>query len=328
MKREIGRITSFAPHTPVVVSSEELAPLTPSDVRVRVTHASLGASDQLARRGGYLFHPRPGFVAGYDFVGTLETSNAQAASLGFEPGARVTGILPSMGAHASLIAIDPSFLVAVPDTLSSADAAALPLDLVTARAAWSAAAVQAGGSIFVQGVTGAIGSLIAQHALAAGVAVAGTASARSQARAESLGVQSVDYHDAGWLARAAALAPDGYDALFLHLAGDEARALRASNGRIVRTAFAGRLGREKRDTLAGAIRCALRPSEQLCSVPLFVRKKPEAYRAMLTQQLHLVASGALTTHTALVIPFGEIDEAYATAASAPAGSKVVLALSE
>src|ERR1700694_2928687 len=78
---------------PEVLRLEEFAPgrRPGRTVRVRVTNSSVGSTDAMARSGGYLLQPRPGFVPGYDFVGVLETVNSAAARRRLRPGMRVTG---------------------------------------------------------------------------------------------------------------------------------------------------------------------------------------------------------------------------------------------
>ena len=95
--------------------------------------------------------------------------------------------LPRMGAHATAIDLSPSRLVPVPEALPSEVAAALPLDLVTAGLATSLAALPPGGTLLVQGACGPVGSLLVQHARAAGHPVIGTSSARNRTAVESLG---------------------------------------------------------------------------------------------------------------------------------------------
>ena len=80
------RVTRFG--GPEVLQFEEFTPGHPSrrKVRVRVTHASVGSTDAMARAGDYLLQPRPGFVPGYDFVGVLETADAAAERRGLAAG--------------------------------------------------------------------------------------------------------------------------------------------------------------------------------------------------------------------------------------------------
>ena len=209
-------------------------------VSVWVTHASVGSTDAAARAGDYLLQPRPGFVPGYDFVGVLETTDAAAERRGLLPGTRVTGCLARMGGYSSHLDVPSARLVAVPDRLDSAQAAALPLDLVTAALAVKLADLPSGATIFVQGVSGAVGALITQAVTADGMRVIGTASDRTRDLAESLGAEVVHYRDPTWPQRVRNLVPEGTDAAVDHTGGPLVRSLVNRNGTVVRTAWSGR----------------------------------------------------------------------------------------
>lgn len=93
--------------------------ITAGRILVRVTHASVGATDVTAARGDYLMQPLPRFVPGYDFIGTVERLGATKHPY-LSAGQRVAGVLPRMGAHATFVTVAPSLLVPVPDELDSA----------------------------------------------------------------------------------------------------------------------------------------------------------------------------------------------------------------
>ncbi|MFF1635209.1 zinc-binding alcohol dehydrogenase family protein [Leifsonia sp. NPDC058248] len=303
-------------------------------VTVRVTHASVGSTDVLARRGGYLLQPRAGFTPGYDFVGVIESGSATADRLGLHPGARVAGCLPRMRTHATHLVVDPTLLVLVPDALPSAVAATAPLDLVTAALALRLAAVPAGGRLLIQGVTGAVGSFAAQQARRAGLEVLGTASARSAAEAQNAGAtpdtRYFDYADPDWPRQVRDATSVGADAAIDHTGSQTVREAVARHGTLVRTAYTGRAGRERRDTAVGGLttvaRRSGRPRELLCSVPLFIATQRNAYRRVLQTELAAIATGALTPFAADVYPFEEVRSAYERAEHPDARHKVVLEL--
>lgn len=327
--RTVALVTAFGDADVVRLSRQELPPPPRGRVRVRVTHASLGSTDVLARRGGYLLRPRPGFVPGYDFVGRLETSNDAAARLGLQEGSRVAGILPGMGAHTSHVTVPASLLVAVPAELSSEVAATLPLDAVTALRATDLLRLGERASVLVQGVTGAVGMLVAHRAADAGARVYGTASDATRHLAQARGVQVFDYRDPEWIAHARA-ATGGFDGCVDHTGSTAVRQLMAPDGRVVRIAFIGRAGREKADTFIGGVRTmrlsAARPDERLCSIPVYIATRRGAYRAALAEQLDRAATGRLCLPTPRVLPFTDIETAHRIAEHPPVGEKVVLQL--
>lgn len=328
--RLVSRVAAFGGPEVVRLAREPLGPVGRGRVRVRVTHASLGSTDLVARRGGYLLQPRPGFTPGYDLVGVLLSTTAEAARLGLREGMLVAGCLPRMGAHATVVDVAPSLLVPLPDGLDPAVAAALPLDLVTARRAVDLLDLPERGSSLIQGVTGPVGALAAQHAARLGARVYGTASARTRGLAEARGVRVLDYGERDWPAQLLTLQPGGVDGSIDHTGGDAVRRVTAREGRVVRTAFAGRAGHERRDTALRGTRTLMRfrghPAERLCSVPQYLVSNRAAYRRMLAAELALVAAGELVPPTVRTAPFAEIEAAHRAAARAAPGEKVVLAM--
>ena len=322
------RVTRFG--GPEVLQFEEFTPGRPSrgKARVRVTHASVGSTDAMARAGDYLLQPRPGFVPGYDFVGVLETADAAAERRGLLPGTRVTGCLARMGGYTTQLDVPSARLVAVPDGLDSEQAAALPLDLVTAALAIDLADPPSGATIFVQGVSGAVGALITQAAIADGMQVVGTASDRTRDFAEALGARVVDYQDPTWPQRVRELVPERVDAAIDHTGGPLVRTVVTPKGTVVRTAWSGRSGHGRMDAARGGfvanIRRYGRPRERLCSVPLVVALQPGKYRKLLHDGLRRIVEGELRGPTVTSFPFTDVVDAHRALATLAPGHKLVL----
>jgi len=331
-ERTAARIAAFGDADVVQLVDEEVRAPRGTEVVVRVTHASVGSTDVLARRGGYVFHPFPGFVPGYDFVGVLETESAVSAVLGLRAGARVAGVLPGMGAHATRLVIPASLLAPVPDGLDSAVAATAPLDLVTASHALRLAEVDAGGSVLVQGVTGPVGSYAAQLATRDGLTVFGSASTRSREVAEALGVTFVDYTDPLWAARVKNATDGGADAVIDHTGSAEVLTALSPRGTWVHTAFVGRRGHERGDSLRGSLTAAAHrfgaQRQRVCSVPGLVATRRNDYRRDLTALLGMLATGELTAPAVDAVPFERIRDAHRAADRAQRGRKVVVTMPE
>lgn len=329
LQRSAARVVRFGDPSAVAIVRETLRPPRGNDVLVRVTHASLTSTDVQARRGGYLLQPLPGFVPGYDFVGVLETESAVSVALGLRTGARVAGVLPRMGSHTTRLALSPTLLVAVPETLTSAAAATLPLNAVTA-----AVALQYCGAarrVLVQGVSGAVGSLIAQLALREGRTVIGTGSAPPPGFAEpGLEVPLADYRDPDWPARVRELAGGAVEAAIDHTGSPRVRDAVAADGVVVRTAFAGRPGHERTDAARQSASAVLHrlghPREVVCAVPFWVRRRRPAYRRLLAALLADAAAGRIRAFEPQVVPFGSVWEAHRIAEQRPTGRTVVLAM--
>lgn len=256
-------------------------------------------------------------------------------------GQRVAGVLPRMGAHATLIAVAPQLLVPVPEGLEPAIAATVPLDAVTARFSLDALdaldlgdgagpSVRSRRSVLVQGAGGAVGSWAVQMASARGRTVLGTASSRSRDHAGTCGAEVFDYRDPTWIDQVRRATGGGVDGAIDHTGSRLIRGALAPGGRIVRTAFGSVPGRQRRATAAGFMSAALQrfadPSERVCSVPILVAARRAAYRRALAQVLDSVSRGDLVAPEPDVFPLARYGESLAAAARPAPGTKAVLAL--
>lgn len=284
--------------------SERMTRRPAGHVRVRVTHASVGSTDALAASGGYLLHPVPGFTTGYDLVGVVVDAPASARFL--RPGARVAAFLPGMGAHADYVDVPVGRLVPVPAGLTSAEAAVLPLDALTASLAVPPR--EHPDRVFVQGASGPVGSLVAQRALSAGALVVGSASGKNLGALAEAGVLGVDHSEHDWGARAVELAGGPFDLAVDHRGDPSVRRLVASSGIVVRTSFLGKPGRERRDTFVGALRATTRraPRERVVSTPLTAAVRPRASARLLAEAFADAAAVRLRPSTALMIDPAEM----------------------
>ncbi|MBS1208100.1 MAG: zinc-binding dehydrogenase family oxidoreductase [Proteobacteria bacterium] len=140
-------------------------------------------------------------VLGWDAVGIVRAVGPDVTL--FKPGARVwyAGSITRPGANAELHLVDERIVGHAPDTLSDADAAALPL---TALTAWEMLfdrlevppGKQTGDAILIIGAAGGVGSILTQLAhRMTGLTVIGTASRpETQAWVRELGAHHVIDH--------------------------------------------------------------------------------------------------------------------------------------
>lgn len=120
---------------------------------------------------------------------------------------------PKGGTWAEFVAVPAPALIAVPDGLEFTDAAALPIAGLTALEGISALGPGQGGSVFIAGASGAIGTLAIQLATMCGWRVAASASSRNHKYMRSLGVElAVDYRDPSWPEQVLQWLPGGVDA--------------------------------------------------------------------------------------------------------------------
>ncbi|MCM2430749.1 medium chain dehydrogenase/reductase family protein [Streptomyces sp. RKAG337] len=189
----------------------------PGQVLIRMEATGVSFAEQQMRRGRYYDQPPFPFVPGYDLVGTvLETGE------GVEPGLTGTRVaaLVKVGGWASHVLVDAADAVPVPDGVDAAQAETVVVNGITAwQMLHRTARIRSGQTILVHGANGGVGSVLVQLALAAGVKVIGTASARHHDALRERGVTPIDYRDQDVATRVRALAPGGVDAVFDHVGG-------------------------------------------------------------------------------------------------------------
>ncbi|MGR6913917.1 medium chain dehydrogenase/reductase family protein [[Actinomadura] parvosata] len=186
-------------------------------VLIRMEATGVSFAEQQMRRGRYYDQPPYPFVPGYDLVGTVLATGA-----GVDPGlagTRVAALL-KVGGWASHVLVDAADVVAVPGGLRPSEAETVVVNGITAwQMLHRKARVRGGQTILVHGANGGVGSVLVQLALAAGVRVIGTASARHHDALRERGVVPIDYRTENVAARVRELAPGGVDAVFDHVGG-------------------------------------------------------------------------------------------------------------
>lgn len=140
------------------------APAAPEEATVRVTAISLNRGE--VKRA--LTSMATGSAPGWDFAGIVE----RPAQLGNGPpaGARVVGVLPT-GAWAERVCVPVGSIASLPDGVTDAQAAALPVAGLTALHALRKGGLLLGRKVLVDGATGGVGHFAVQLAAASGALV-------------------------------------------------------------------------------------------------------------------------------------------------------------
>lgn len=167
----------------------------PEDLVVRVRATALNRADLLQRRG---FYPQPGpkpefEIPGLEFAGEVASTGSRVT--GFEEGDRVMGLLAG-GGYAEKILVHHRLVSKIPDSLTFAQAAAVPEAFITAHDALSQCAMVCGERVLVHAAGSGVGTAAIQIAgvMGAGMILgtAGSADKLAAARELGLGV-AIDY---------------------------------------------------------------------------------------------------------------------------------------
>ncbi len=214
----------------------------PHGVLVRVVASALNRADLVQRAGRYPAPPGvPADIPGLEFAGIVDAVAPEVTA--WQPGDRVFGLVPG-AAHAEFLVTHADTLARVPDTLSLADAGALPEATITAHDALRQARFASGERVLIHAVGSGVGLAAVQLVRALGGVPIGTARTASKLEtAQSLGlatgiVPERDAEGAPLFADAVLAATDGHGAdVVLDLVGgayvgESVRAM-APRGRLV-----------------------------------------------------------------------------------------------
>ncbi len=153
---------------------------------VEVHAVGVSFPDLLLSQGLYQLRPDPPFTLGVDVAGVVREIPDGTDAHGLRPGQRVAGVLPYGGA-ADLVALPADATFALPDAVTFEEAAALPMNYLTAHFALKVrAGLQPGETVLVHGAAGGVGTASLQIAKGYGarsIAVVSTEEKAGVARA-------------------------------------------------------------------------------------------------------------------------------------------------
>jgi NADPH2:quinone reductase len=210
-------------------------------VLVRVQAVDVNPIDTYVR-SGMVAMPLPlPYIVGCDLAGVVEAVGPNVSNL--KPGMRVwgsnQGLLGRQGTFAEFAAVDAQWLYPTPPEVSSEAATALALVGITAHLGLMRdAQLKAGETLFVNGGSGGVGSMVVQMAKAIGARVITTAGSPEKLNlCRELGADlAIDYKDADVDAQIKEFAPQGVSVFWETQREpnfDRAVALLAPRGRMV-----------------------------------------------------------------------------------------------
>jgi synaptic vesicle membrane protein VAT-1 len=193
-------ITRHGP--PEVLQAADAPDPTPraGEVRVAVAASGVNFADIMARLGLYPDAPRPPTVVGYEVAGVVDAVGPGDAP--FRIGDRVLAFT-RFGGYATSVAVPIGSVFRTPAGLSDVEAAAVPVNYLTAFVAlYRFANVHAGETVLIHGAGGGVGVAATQLSKRRGATVIGTASAGKLTAIAGLGVDHPLDHQREDVARA------------------------------------------------------------------------------------------------------------------------------
>jgi NADPH:quinone reductase len=193
----------------LTVGPAEIPEPGPGDVLVRVVAAGVGPWDAYLRNGS--FGVEMPFTPGGEFAGTVVGDTGAEAA--FEDGEPVYGTPGLTGCYAEYVTCQAEQLAPIPAGLDGTDAAAVPIDGLTAlQGLTDVLGVAAGDDVLITAGAGGLGHLAVQIARALGANVIATASPRNHDFLHGLGAtEVVDHTSDDWPDQVRALTGGGVD---------------------------------------------------------------------------------------------------------------------
>ena len=182
---------------PEVLELRETADPVPGahELRIDVRAAGVNFADVLARLGLYPDAPKPPCVVGYEVAGVVGAVGPEVTHV--HVGDRVLAFT-RFGGYADRVVVPEGFAFPAPPSMSDSEAAAIPVNYLTALIAlYRMANVTAGETVLIHGAGGGVGIAATQLARLRRATIIGTASASKHAALRAFGVDHpIDYRHA------------------------------------------------------------------------------------------------------------------------------------
>lgn len=247
---------------PEVLKWREVADPIPQagEAVVRVHAIGVNFADLFQRMGLYPGTPKPPFIPGLEVAGTVERA-AVAGAGSPATGERVVA-LASCGAYAERMAIPARQIYRLPDGIPFAEAAAIPVNYLTAyHAMFAMGNLEAGNRILIHSAAGGVGIAAVQLARARRLTVFGTAGPAKQGFLKQMGVDHpIDYTAADPVAAVRKIAPEGIEMVMDPIGGKSfarSAACLGPTGRLVIYGFSSVVGPSGKRSLWRAARALL-----------------------------------------------------------------------
>ncbi|HEY2882925.1 MAG TPA: NADPH:quinone reductase [Pirellulales bacterium] len=303
-------ITQLGPAESIVYGDLPRPEISASQVLVKINAVCVNPVDTYIRSGAIAMPLPFPFVIGCDLAGTVEAVGSSAKR--FKVGDRVwgtnQGLLGRQGTFAEFAAVDETFLYLTPANVPDEQAASVALVSITAGLGLLRdAKLKAGETLFINGGSGGVGSMVVQMAKAIGAKVVTTAGSEEKVKkCLQLGAdRAINYKTEDVPAEVKKFAPDGVNVYWETLREpdfDKTVAMLAQRGRMILMA-----GRDARPVFpVGPFYvkgCALH------GFVIFL-SSPEDQRACVDQINPWLAEGKIKSCIDRVLPLSKAAEAH------------------
>jgi len=206
---------------PEVFEQRELPDPQPKlgQVVVRVKAIGINFADLLARLGVYGNTPKPPFVPGLELAGIVEQVSSEIVGAQHAVPVRIgdrVAALTMFKAYAERVALNPDQVFPIPDKMPFEDAAAIPVNYLTAwHSMFEMGNLRAGDRILITSAAGGVGVAAVQLARARGLVTFGVAGPAKQDFLRQMGVDHpIDYSRENFLEVVRRVAPEGIEMAF------------------------------------------------------------------------------------------------------------------
>jgi NADPH:quinone reductase-like Zn-dependent oxidoreductase len=311
----------------------------PGQVRIRVRAAGLCFAEVMAAQGLYPGTPKFPAVLGYEAAGVIDKVGAGVDQR--RTGSRVVA-LARFGAHSDVVCVPDRQALALPPGKDFAEAAAIPVNYLTAyHILFRAAAIRPGERVLVHMAAGGLGTAALQLCRTVdGIETFGTASAKKHPALREEGcAHPIDYRKTDYAREVRRLTGgEGVDVVLDPLGGADSRKglkLLRPGGRLVAYGFANMMSGQRRRPLRVLRQAAAVP--RLTPLQLMNANKTVAgvhigrlvdqadlLTGELTEVLALWAAGVITPRIDATYPFTKAADAHRRILSRANTGKLIL----
>ncbi len=211
-------VTRYGGPEVLEVVQEPLRSPDKGEIRVKVQSAGVALADIMRREGKYPSSPTPPFTPGYDVVGVVDELGEGVEQ--YSLGEKVAVFFNGTGGYAEYVYAKLDELVHIPARIDAVSAVAVILNYVTAyQMLHRIAKVSPDEIILVHGASGGVGSALLELGSLSKLKMFGTASSAKHSIVSSFGAIPIDYRKEDFVDILLVQAPDGIDAVFDSIGG-------------------------------------------------------------------------------------------------------------